>query len=248
MELNWSTFVLEIINFLVLVWLLKHFLYKPVREVIARRQAGIEKTLADAEARYAETRQLQQQYESRLADWDRERQQKRETLRQELDDESQRQQQELQTRLQQEQEKVQVTAAKRQHDRNRKMEETALQHGASFAAKLLHGLSGPDTEARLVDKLVHDLSQLSAEKTSMLRSHYGENLDKFEVASAYPLSSDLQQQIEQALHTVTGLDMPVSYSQDSSLIAGLRVGIGSWVINANIQDELSGFAELAHDG
>ena len=48
MELSWSTFALEIVNFLVLVWILKHFLYKPVMDVIARRRADIESTLADA--------------------------------------------------------------------------------------------------------------------------------------------------------------------------------------------------------
>ena len=37
MQLNWSTFVLEIINFLILVWVLKRFLYKPVLAAIAQR-------------------------------------------------------------------------------------------------------------------------------------------------------------------------------------------------------------------
>jgi F-type H+-transporting ATPase subunit b len=67
MELNWSTFVLEIINFLVLVWILQRLLYKPVLAVIARRRAGIEKTLADAKHLQAEAERLKAQYESRLA-------------------------------------------------------------------------------------------------------------------------------------------------------------------------------------
>ena len=50
MELSWSTFILEAINFLVLVWILKRFLYKPVLDVIERRKAGIEKIQADAKA------------------------------------------------------------------------------------------------------------------------------------------------------------------------------------------------------
>ena len=37
MEINWTTFVLEIVNFLILVWLLKHFFYRPVLAVVARR-------------------------------------------------------------------------------------------------------------------------------------------------------------------------------------------------------------------
>ena len=39
MELDWTTFILEIINFLVLVWILHRFLYQPVMNVIAQRRA-----------------------------------------------------------------------------------------------------------------------------------------------------------------------------------------------------------------
>ena len=41
MELSGSTFVLEIINFLILVWILKRFLYKPVLGVIAKRRKSM---------------------------------------------------------------------------------------------------------------------------------------------------------------------------------------------------------------
>ena len=50
MELTWTTFLLEVINFLVLVWLLKRLFYAPVMRAIAARRAAVEKTLADAEA------------------------------------------------------------------------------------------------------------------------------------------------------------------------------------------------------
>ena len=49
MEFDGTTFALEIINFLVLVWLVQHFLYQPGTAAIAQRQAGIEKILADAQ-------------------------------------------------------------------------------------------------------------------------------------------------------------------------------------------------------
>ncbi|WP_054775053.1 hypothetical protein [Methylogaea oryzae] len=44
MELDWSTIALEIVNFLILVWLLKRLLYKPVQDIIAQRRAAIEAT------------------------------------------------------------------------------------------------------------------------------------------------------------------------------------------------------------
>ena len=48
MELSWSTFILEVINFIVLVFILKHFFYKPVLNAIARRRESIDKTMEDA--------------------------------------------------------------------------------------------------------------------------------------------------------------------------------------------------------
>ena len=51
MELTWSTFILEIINFLILVWILKRFLYKPVMDAIAKRRASIEQSMQDAAAK-----------------------------------------------------------------------------------------------------------------------------------------------------------------------------------------------------
>ena len=34
---------------------------------------------------------------------------------------------------------------------------------------------------------------------------------------------------------------------DEKLVAGLRIIIGAWVLRINLQDELSGFVELAHE-
>ena len=57
MEWNWSTFVLEMINFLVLVWILKHFFYRPVLGVIERRQKSIDQTVEAANRRQTSRKQ-----------------------------------------------------------------------------------------------------------------------------------------------------------------------------------------------
>ena len=145
MELSWTTFVLEIINFLVLVWILKRFLYKPVLKVIARRQAGIEKRLSDAEALHADAEKLQIQYEGRLADWEQERQQARESLARELDTERTRKMEELQTALKQEREKARVAESHRQAD--------ALLH--QVLMNRFHGFGIPKSEGGYGNGSVH---------------------------------------------------------------------------------------------
>ena len=66
MELDWTTFLLEVINFLILVWLLKRFLYQPVLEVIGKRRQKIQAELLQAATTQDQASQLKEQYEKRI--------------------------------------------------------------------------------------------------------------------------------------------------------------------------------------
>jgi F-type H+-transporting ATPase subunit b len=246
LELSWSTFLLEIINFLVLVWILKRFLYKPVLDVIARRRTGIENQLAEAGRLHEEADTLKADYENRLAAWDQERQQLRDTLAQELDAERAQQMEALQAALAQEQEKAHVAESRRRAEAEREIERHALQQGAQFATRLLAQAAGPELEARLVELFLDGLSTLSEDRITALRTQWGEPPETIRVTSAFPLPADRRQQVEEALGGVTGLGVPVAYEQNPKLLAGLRITIGAWVLHANVQDELKGFAEFAH--
>ena len=50
MLIDWFTFGAQALNFVVLVWLLKRFLYQPVLDAIDAREALIAKQIADAQA------------------------------------------------------------------------------------------------------------------------------------------------------------------------------------------------------
>ena len=246
MELSWSTFLLEIINFLVLVWILKRFLYKPVLDVIAQRRTGIENQLAEARNLHEEADTLKIEYENRLAEWDQQRQQLRDALAQEFDAERARQMEALQATLVQEREKAQVAESRRRIEAAREAEHHALLQGAQFATRLLTQAAGPELEKRLVELLLDGLANLSPDQILTLKTQWGEPPETILIASALPLPVDLRQQLEKAMSGVTGLDVPVAYKQDPKLLAGLRITIGAWVLHANLRDELKGFAEFTH--
>ena len=246
MELNWSTFVLEIINFLILVWILKRFLYKPVLDVIARRRAGIEQTLAEAKTLHANAKALQDQYEHRLQDWEQEKQQARDSLQTDIETERTRLMEALRKSLDQAQEKARVSEQRRLQLSINKAEETALTQGAQFATRLLTSAVGPELEDRLLTLLKDDLGRLSPERLTQLRASLGEPPSEIRISSAYPLSSTQRQTLEQALNNLTQLNVPFHYEQDGALLAGLHISIGAWVLGINVRDELKGFADLAH--
>lgn len=65
LELN-GTIIAVILNFLVLVWILQHFLYKPVQDAIDNRRKTAEDMIGEAEKKLADAGQLKASYEEQL--------------------------------------------------------------------------------------------------------------------------------------------------------------------------------------
>ncbi|MDH5485731.1 MAG: F0F1 ATP synthase subunit delta [Gammaproteobacteria bacterium] len=246
MELNWSTFVLEIFNFLVLLWILKHFLYQPLLEMIARRRAAIENQLTEAEQQHAKADALKQQYESRLADWERERQKAMDKLMREIEHHRSIQLEKLKSELAQEAEKRRVAESRQQQQTLHDIEQRALQQAAEFSSRLLAEAAGPELENRLFELLLDGLNAMPAEQISALSNEWGTAPELIRVNSAYPLADHQRQQLEATLSRVTGLSVPVHYEQDTQLLAGLNIIIGAWLLQLNVRDELQGFKEFTH--
>jgi F-type H+-transporting ATPase subunit b len=245
LELNWSTFFLEIVNFLVLVWILQRFLYKPALAIIAKRRAIIEKTMADAKSLEANAKDLQQRYEGRLADWEEEQRAARESLSHEIDEQRSRRLAELRATLKQESEKAQVAEEHRLNDLRRQCEHVALAQGARFVSRLLQGFADKDLQARLVAQTLTDLSSLPDERAAALVGNREEPPRAIVVTSAFTVPDEQRERIRDVLTKVTGLKVPIDFREDPALLAGLRITIGAWVLGLNLQDELDGFARLS---
>jgi F-type H+-transporting ATPase subunit b len=71
MLIDWFTVAAQLLNFLVLVWLMKRFLYQPVLAAIAAREQVIATGLADAAARMDAARDMGAAVDARRAAFDR---------------------------------------------------------------------------------------------------------------------------------------------------------------------------------
>jgi F-type H+-transporting ATPase subunit b len=242
-ELSWPTFFLEVVNFLVLVWLLKRFLYKPVLEAIAQRKAAIDKTLADAKDKEAGAQALVQQYQNRLADWENEKVRLRAGVVEEISAQRAQMIAALENSLKQEREKARVLEDRRVNELQNRAEETGIAKGVQFTARLLARAASPEVEGRLAALALEDFSTLPPEQVHGLRSVAQTAGLEVKVASAFELSAAQRALIVQRLKEITQDNIAVEFNQDRRLVAGLRISIGPWVLRANIQDELEFFAD-----
>ena len=247
MEFNLSTFILEIINFLILIWILQRLFYKPLLEVIAKRKQFIDQSLADAKTMQQQAEEQRSLYENRQKLWEQEKQTALAALHQQIDAERRMQMAKLDTDLEQERQKINVTLQRQQQELQRQAEKQALQHGARFAGMLLKQSAGPELEARLFNLLLDHLKTLPEACTLCLQMMGTKKSVPIKITSAYPLTDDLRLQLEQKLGSLITSPINFQYHQDAALIAGIRMDIGAWVLNANLQHELIGFAEIANE-
>jgi F-type H+-transporting ATPase subunit b len=243
MGMDWSTFILELVNFLILVWILKRFLYAPVKAAIEERRRRVEGVLAEAQATRAEAERLRAEYESRERDWAAERDQARAALERELGAERARRLDEIQAELQRQREKAATLEQRRARDAERRDQEKALALAASFGSKLLARVADPSLEARLVEMVVDDLPHLSDAHRQALTAAAEGSDPTVRVQSAYPLSDDQRAALESALSAAVGRTLRCELERNPELIAGLRMDAGPLVMRANLRDELRFFTE-----
>jgi F-type H+-transporting ATPase subunit b len=242
-ELDWTTFILELVNFVVLIWILNRFLYRPVMDVIAQRKAAIQKTLSEAETTRSEAQALQSQYENRLTEWEQEREKARAQLRDEISAERNRLLEDLRLELDQEREKAAAVEQRRLKDFTQQAEATAIALGGTFVSRLLSRLGGAELERKIIDMVKQDLPSLPHEQMQAVRVASATTGLPMKITSAYPLDQAKRDVLCHVCRTLAGRDVVCEFLEDRNLIAGLRISFGSWVLRANVQDEMSFFAE-----
>ena len=246
-ELSWSTFILEVINFIVLVFILKHFFYKPVLTAIARRRESIDKTMEDARVLQQEAQQLKSQYEGRLSEWQEERQEAIDKLHTEMNEDRKNNMEKILQDIETEKQRNKVLDERRIAEQNRRAEEMAILQAAKFASKLLERLSGADVESRLFDLLIEYLEKLPEKQQQTLRETLSNAMGPARILSAYPLSETQKKRLEEEILKLIPRRIEFEYLMDKSLMAGLRITITPWVMHANLQDELKSLVDFVHE-
>jgi F-type H+-transporting ATPase subunit b len=246
MNFDWPTFFLEVVNFFILLWILRRFLYRPVLEVIAARQQKIEVQLQDAANRRAEADAARSACEANLAAWDQEKILVRQTLEQEIAAERERQLRNVRQELAETKARHQ---AQEEHERQawrRMTEQQAIDLGSRFVRKLLERVASPELEARLVTALLDDFSKLTKPEAEALKTAL--NDDGLEIVSAFPLVPAQRANLAGALSGLAGGPVNPVFREDPTLLAGLLIHTGSRVLAANLRDELRFFQKIDGHG
>ncbi|MDD4933605.1 MAG: F0F1 ATP synthase subunit delta [Methylacidiphilaceae bacterium] len=243
MSFDWTTFILQVINFLVLVWLLHRLLFRPVLRLVAERKAATAKAWEEAQRVKKEGEDLQKAYENRMSLWEAEKEKARGKLLEEMQGERRRLEAENDRLIQEERERARAVEAHRLAALSQEAETRALRIASQFASRFLQDLATPDLEVKLVDRAIEEIERLPPEKIAEIRDSVARGgVRQIEVRTAFPLEEGRRDRLAHALNKACGRELPCECLVDPSLGAGVRAVVGGWMARANVKDELLFFA------
>lgn len=215
MRIDWLTVFAQIVNFLVLVWLLKRFLYQPVIDAMARREGRIESRLEQARAREAEADAEAEAYRGKSAALDEKREQRLAEAREAAREEKRRLVEEARGEVDQLRERW-LGQLRREQDEFRKGLKSELGAAVAVAARAaLSDLADSDLEERVMEVLLHRVEGLPpGERAALL-----EGEQPLRIVSAFELSDASRDRLRQALDPPGGLE----FSVDDSLGFGVVI-------------------------
>lgn len=247
MAFDWTTFALEILNFIVLAWLLARFLFRPVQNAIDGRRASIEADLAAARSAIATAESAAAEHAARLKAWDSEREAAKRRLADELAAQRQQALAEQATALAAERERDAALAARAREELERRAEAEGVRLGAAFAARILERAASPALDAVLVARFIDDLSALSEDDAARIRANLPDPC-AVAVESARPLEHEATAALEAALARLFERRLEITWTVDPALVGGLRIAAPPWRLDASLAGELAWFAAGTEHG
>jgi F-type H+-transporting ATPase subunit b len=221
MHIDWWTLALQTINVLVLIWILARFFFRPIADIIAKRQEETNKLFADAEAARKQAAAARGEADKARAEVAAERDQ--------LLAEAQKSAQAEKAKLMQQ---ASQEAANLRHEseaaiaRDRAAAEQQIVEHAStlsidIARRLLEGLPPNHSLAAFLAGLCEEIKKLSPDARD---GFFAVAADRpIEVLTAAPLSEQETEQARGALNEAFGRDLPFTFRADPKVLAGIEL-------------------------
>jgi F-type H+-transporting ATPase subunit b len=248
MQIDWITICAQALNFFILVWLMKRFLYKPILHAIDAREKRIATELADADAKKTEAQKDRDEFQHKNEEFD----QQRAALLSKATDEAKAERQRL---LDEARKAADALSAKRQetlrsdaHNLNQAISRRTQAEVFAIVRKALTDLATTSLEERLGEVFTRRLREMDGKAKECLAKALKSASEPALVRSAFDLPAEQRAAIQKALNETFSAEIHVRFETAPDLISGIELTTNGQKVAWSIADYLAslerGVAEL----
>ena len=235
MLFDWFTVFAQIANFLILMWLLKRFLYKPVLDAIDTREKRIAELLLETKQHQLQVEQQEAELKVKNSNFVLERENLLVQARAEAEEVKQRLLEKASVDTEQQHSQWLSGLQKEQLNLGRDITQRAQQEVIQVARKALHDLSNVELETQICQIFIQQLALLSSEES---RQFTASTIASLQIRSAMPLSDDSKEMLQQSIIRLFSTQSPLHFEVDNTLISGIELIGNGHKLSWNIDDYL----------
>lgn len=240
MQIDAFTVVAQIINFLILVWLLKRFLYGPITQAMAARQQKIAAALHEARQKAEQAEATARKYQTQQAELDAQREAWLEQARQEVAARRKAWLDQARREIDAQREEWLAVWQRERVENQRALQREAAHYLTKTVRHALRELADADLEARMLMRLWAKLRALeTSERATLAQAALGGCI----LLTAFPLDLALQQQSQVALREGLGADIPLTFRHDPNAAFGATLEMSGHRLAWTLDRYLDGFNE-----
>jgi F-type H+-transporting ATPase subunit b len=247
MLIDWFTVFAQAVNFLILVGLLKRFLYKPILHAIDEREKGIAALLAQAEAKVSEAEKERDDFQRKNEVFD----QQRAALLAKATDEAKVERQRLLDEAKKDAEalraKRQAVLQSEQRNLNQEIIRWTQKEVFAIARKTLADLADTSLEERMGDRLVGRVRALTGAAKEQIATAFKTSNPTVSVQSAFDLPPAQKRAIETAVKEVFAPEARVQFETAPDLVSGIELSTNGYKVAWSIADYLATLEKSASE-
>jgi F-type H+-transporting ATPase subunit b len=238
MLIDWFTVVAQVINFVILVWLLRRFLYGPITRAMAERQRGIDEQLAEAarvreEAR-SEGERLRGEHERFAASRDELTRQ----LRDEVDQTRRAQLARVRAEIDELQARWRAAVLEERDGFLLELRERTGERIVDAVRQALRDLASTSLETQVIARFVGQLGDLDDQQRRILVEAGDANGHRLHVRTAFEVPDPLRQQLTAEIAHRVGPGYDVRFEVVPSLLGGVELRAGGQALAWTFEEYL----------
>lgn len=239
MQIDWFTFTAQIFNFVLLVYLLKRFLYRPVLNAIEQREARIRDRLQEARETEEEAAAEKERYRALQEDLE----QTRSAVLREAEEEAAQRRRDLADEVTSEVETIREEwreSLRRQREAfleemGRRMSRDVF----GLVERVVEELTDSSLEDRMIDVFLSRLAKADESHREQFREAADAEEEQIRIRSSFPLTTAQRRRMEEALAKWIHLSDPdLEWEEDPELSLGIEVRAGDRKIAWSVDDYL----------
>ena len=236
---GWFTIVAQAVNFLILAWLLKRFLYKPILDAIDAREKGIATQIAAADAKMEEAKKERDDFQHKNETFDKEHA----ALLKKAADEANVERQRLLDEARKEADALRASRQEALRNEQRNLNQDILRWTQkevfAITRKTLADLATTSLEERMGDVFVRRVRGLTGAAKEQLATAFEWSNRTVSVHSAFDLPAALRTAIDCAIKETFAPDALVQFETAPELVSGIELSVHGQKVAWSIADYLA---------